>query len=216
MANPAPTKTEKSDILTRAYRKIMDGKRDELTGDDGLRSSVTRRKKRNGCAWQYYAAIPQKHWRQMSGRQAKILMEQAKRYGIPFGTATISLPDVVRALHDFLAENKHRLSRDDDAMLTGPASPALERYREERAAMARLARLEREGQLLPRDLVRHSLSKTATILRNAGDAMRKQYGEGAAELLYEALDDAVAEIERFFANPEPTTEAVEDDVTPDD
>ncbi|MEZ6152365.1 MAG: hypothetical protein R3C09_19875 [Pirellulaceae bacterium] len=84
-------------------------------------------------------------------------------------------------------------------MLNGPASPALERYREERALLARLQRLERETELLPRDLVRQSLAKTATLIRTAGESLQRQYGDGAAELLYEAIADAEAEIERFFA-----------------
>ena len=69
--------------------------------------------------WQYYASIPQKHWRQMSGRQTKVLNEQAALYGIPFGGATVDLPKVVRAVHDFLAENAHKLARDDDPLMQG-------------------------------------------------------------------------------------------------
>lgn len=180
----------------------MDGKPDDLTNEE--RTAVKRHEKgkEERLRWQYYGAIPQKHWRQMSGRQAKILNEQAVRYGIPFDGATVSLPAVVRALHDFLADNKHKLARDEDDLMVGPTSPALERYREERAAMARMMRLEREGELLPRDLVRQSLSKTATILRNAGESMQKQFGQSAADLLYEAIGDGEAEIVRFFTRRE--------------
>ena len=137
----------------------------------------------------------------MSGRQAKVLNEQTLRHGIPFGGATINLRKVVKALHDFLADNKHKLARDDDDLMSGPASPALERYREERAIMAKILRLEREGQLLPRDLVRQSMSKTAAIIRQVGESLQKQFGDAAAHLLYEGIDDATAEIERFFAGP---------------
>jgi hypothetical protein len=55
--------------------------------------------------WAYYRSIPQKHWREMSGRQTKVLHDQAELYGIPFGGATIDLPAVARRLHDFLAEH---------------------------------------------------------------------------------------------------------------
>ena len=198
--------TENADVVARAYRKIMDGKPDDLTNEE--RTAVKRHEKgkEERLRWQYYGAIPQKHWRQMSGRQAKILNEQAIRYGIPFDGATVSLPAVVRALHDFLADNKHKLARVDDDLMVGPTSPALERYREERAAMARMMRLEREGELLPRDLVRQSLAKTATILRNAGESMQKQFGQSAADLLYEAIGDAEAEIVRFFTRRETEVE----------
>jgi hypothetical protein len=95
----------------------------------------------------------------MSGRQTKVMNEQADRYGTPFGGVFIDLTKVVKAWHDFLAENAQRLARDPDELMQGGpgSSPALERYREERAALAKLDRLERERRLLPRDKVRQSL-----------------------------------------------------------
>lgn len=198
-----PEENANPEVLKRAVQKVVAGKQDELTGEerDVLRRHEKAKEER--LRWQYYGAIPQKHWRQMSGRQAKVINEQAVRYGIPFGGATIDLAAVVKALHDFLADNKHKLARDDDDMMLGPGSPALERYREERAMLARIVRLEREGELLPRDLVRQSLGKTAAIIRLAGETLQKQFGEAAAEVLYEAIGDAEAEIERFFT-AEPT------------
>lgn len=206
MGSPAskfPEENANPEVLKRAVQKVVAGKQDDLTGEekDVLRRHEKAKEER--LRWQYYRSIPQKHWREMSGRQTKVLNEQAVRHGIPFGGATIDLSAVVKALHDFLAENKHKLARDDDDLMSGPGSPALERYREERAALARLVRLEREGELLPRDLVRQSLSKTAAIIRLAGETLQKQFGEAAAEVLYEAIGDAEAEIDRFFT-AEPT------------
>lgn len=85
----------------------------------------------------------------MSDRQPKVINEQVVRYGIPFGGPKIDLPAVVRATHAFLAANAHKLAGDGDAMMNGAGGPVLERYREERAVLARLDRLEREGLLLP-------------------------------------------------------------------
>lgn len=189
-----------SDLVARAYRKLMDRK--ELTKPERAALKRHEREKEERLRWQYYGAIPQKHWRQMSGRQTKILHEQAQRYGIPWGGATINLPAVVRAVHDFLADHAHKLARDDDLLMQGSGSPALERYREERAAMARLDRLEREQQLIPRDLARESLGRVAAILRGAGDALQRQFGPAAVEVLNEALDDAQREIERAFGGHE--------------
>src|SRR4051794_36283760 len=104
----------------------------------------------------------------MSGRQAKVINEQAERYGLAFGGPTIDLPRFVRTLHDFLAKNALKLARDDDELMQcAPSSPALERYREERAALARLDRLEREGVLMPRDKAREALGQVAAIVRGA-------------------------------------------------
>src|SRR5215510_9029642 len=86
-----------SDLVARAYRKVMD--RQELSKQE--RSALKRheKEKEERLRWQYYGSIPQKHWRQMSGRQTKVLNEQADRYGLPFGGPTVSLPAFVKAFH---------------------------------------------------------------------------------------------------------------------
>lgn len=180
--------------VAAAYRKVM--ARQELT--EAERRALKRYEKQQEeiRRWKYYRAIPQRHWKRMSGRQAKQLNEQAVRYDIPFGGSTIDLPAVVKRLHDFLAENASKLARDDDALLNGALSPALERYREERAAIARLERLEREGKLLPRHEVRQFLARVATILREAGERLEREVGPAAAAIFYEALEEARQEIAR--------------------
>lgn len=197
-----------SDLVARAYRKVME--RQELTKQEREALKRHERKKEETLRWKYYHSIPQKHWREMSGRQAKVINEQAVRYGIPFGGRAIDLPAVVRSLHDFLADNAQRLSRDLDDMLVGTGSPALERYREERAKLARLDRLDREQQLLPRDEVREALSQIATILRGAGETLQREFGAGAADILYEALDDADREIDRTFGKPREASDHASD------
>jgi hypothetical protein len=199
-----------ADLVARAYRKVMD--RQELTKPERAALKRHEREKEERLRWQYYADVPQKHWRQMSGRQAKVLNEQAQRYGIPFGGSNINLPAVVRALHDFLADNAQKLARDDDPLMQGTGSPALERYREERAAMARLDRLEREQKLIPRDAARESLGRIAAILRGAGEALQREFGSAAVEILYEALDDSQREITRAFGDIEGATDELS---TPD-
>jgi len=183
-----------------AYKKVLAGQ--ELTVREQTTLKRFEKEKEERLRWQYYGSIPQRHWRDMSGRQTKVINEQALRYGLPFGGATVNLPAVVRALHDFLADNAQKLAQDDDALMQGSSSPALERYREERALIARLDRLEREGRLVPRDEVRDALGRIAAILRSAGDALQRQFGPAAAEILLEALDDASREIDRSFQSPE--------------
>jgi len=185
-----------SGLVARAYRKVMD--REELSRAEREALKRHEKQKEERLRWQYYRSIPQKHWREMSGRQAKVINEQALHYGIPFGGPKIDLPAVVKSLHNFLAENAEKLARDEDILLQGGSSPALERYREERAQLARLDRLERERQLLPRHEVKEALGRIAAIIRSAGDAIQRQFGAAAVEILYEALDDARREIDRFF------------------
>ena len=183
-------------LAGEAYKKVLEGK--ELTTRERTVLKRFEKGREERLRWQHYGSIPQKHWRTMSGRQTKVLNEQAARYGIPFGGAVIDLPAVVRALHDFLAENAVKLARDDDELMQGASSPALERYREERAALARLDRLEREDHLVPRDQVREALGRIAAIVRSAGDTLQRQFGLPALEILLEALDDAERELTRSF------------------
>jgi hypothetical protein len=186
------------DMAARAYRKVMTGEQPTAQERAALRRYETEQEETR--RWKYYESIPQKHWRQMSGRQTKVLNEQAERYGIPLGGRTINLPNVVRALHDFLAANARKLATDEDAdlMAADVSSPALERYREERAKLARLDRLERERALVPRDEVREGLGRIAAIMRSAGEALQSQFGSSAVDLLYEALDDAQREVDQRF------------------
>src|SRR4030065_190528 len=102
-------------LVAQALRKVAQG--EEPTPKE--RSALRRyeKKQEETRRWQYYASIPQKHWREMSGRQSKVLNEQAARYGIPFGGPTINLPDVARALPDFLAAQAAKL-RGEGAVLT--------------------------------------------------------------------------------------------------
>lgn len=150
--------------------------------------------------WAYYATIPQKHWREMSGRQTKVIREQAERYGIPFGGSKIDLPAVVRALHKFLATNARRLAVADgeDPLMAGVNSPALEEYRRARAKLAELDLLERKQVLLPRDQIHEGLGRITSVLRMAGDALQRQYGPEAQRILDEALDDAQREIDSLY------------------
>ena len=191
----AATRVDK-DLIGRAYRKVAN--QEELSAQE--RSALRRfeKQREEKLRWAYYGSIPQKHWRQMSGRQTKVINEQAERYGIPFGGPSIDLPAVVRALHDFLATHAHKLTGDDDPMLAGGSSPALERYREERAALARLDRLERERLLVRRDEVREGLGRIAAIIRGAGEVLQREFGAAALEVLNDALDDAQSEIARCF------------------
>jgi hypothetical protein len=186
------------ELAASAVNKMIKGE----TPTSAERSALRRHEKQQEETkrWEYYSAIPQKHWREMSGRQTKILQEQADRYDIPFAGRTINLPKVVRAFHDFLAKNARKLNTDDDALMQGDSSnsPALERYREERAALARLDRLEREATLVSRDEVRQGLGRIAATLRNAGETIQRQFGNAASDVIIEALDDAENDIARWL------------------
>ena len=78
-------------------------------------------------------AIPKGLWCEWSGRQPKVVNEQADRYRLPLRGRTIDLPEFVRAFHDFLAANAKKLAGTDadDPLLAGASSAMLELYRGE-------------------------------------------------------------------------------------
>ena len=197
-ATHAGSAVEKA-LLAGAVRKLASGQQDHLTREERAALRRHEKEQEERLRWQYYRTIPQKHWREMTGRQTKVINEQADRYGLPFGGPTIDLPALARKLHDFLADNALKLSKEDDPLLAGGGnSPALEQYRQEKFLLARLDRQEREGDLIARDKAREAMGRIAAILRGAGEALQRQYGSQAAEILHEALDDAQHQIDQAF------------------
>ena len=164
------------------------------------------RKREEETRWKHYNNISQKHWREMSGRQAKQLIEQAERHGIPFGGRTICLPEVVKAYHDFLVRNARILARaDDEDLYSNVTSPALERLREETYKLRRLERLKREDELVDRNIMHDCLARLAGVLRRAGDRLQRRCGPEAFAIYNEALDGIDRELETFFGNEAPST-----------
>src|SRR4051812_11949728 len=90
---PGATKTPLSspavaqDVVARAYAKVI--QKADLTREEREALKRHEREKEERLRWQFYRTIPQKHWKLMSGRQAKILHAQASRYDLPFGGATV-------------------------------------------------------------------------------------------------------------------------------
>lgn len=112
-----------------------------------------------------------------------------RRDGMPGTKGAWSLPDIT-------AWRMERLRRGEAAWTTGD-SPALEEYRRERAMLARLERLEREGQLVRRDVIHQHLTRFASAIRQAGEQLQKAFGADAGEILAEAIDDAERELSRL-------------------
>ena len=168
--------------------------------------------------WRYYATIPKKHWVKLSGRQHKVLDEQAGRYGIPIFGSLIDLAAVARWLHDFLARNATKLRPDDEALLQGESDWA-EKYRQERTLLLRLERHEREGALVARDKSRLCWTRVAGVLHRAGETFQRQFGPAALRILNRALEDATREVDALFsdgAQPDRTNDGGGDSPVPGD
>lgn len=81
-----------------------------------------------------------------------------------------------------------------DGEIQGAKTPMAEKWRGERYLMARMERLEKEGQLVDRGAVRCCFELVAGHLRRAGEQMRRQGLAAAAGILDSALDESVREV----------------------
>jgi hypothetical protein len=107
------------ELVTSALRKREAGQQPTAQELAALRRYEKQRDEQQ--RWDHYRTVPKKHYTAMSGRQRKVLNEQADRYGIPCSGEVIDLGAVLRWVHDSLAKNSHRLSGD---ALGGPSGGA--------------------------------------------------------------------------------------------
>ncbi len=197
-AKPAPPPSASEQMDRELAGSALDKRRRGVTPNTQELAALRRieQQREEELRWDYYRTIPQKHWREMSGRQAKVINEQADRYQLPFDGAKVDLPAVVKALHNFLAEHGRKLLDDAGELTPESTSPMLERIREEDWRLKRVKRLLAEGQVLPRGVVHDWFSQVAGLLRKAGELLEKQFGPEALEI----HDKALASAERLITD----------------
>lgn len=196
MARQPPTPEDRQ-LAVAAARKRQAGQK--LTRDEDRALRRVQRYQEETDRWKHYAAVPKDHYVRLSGRQHKIVDEQARRYGLPLLGETIDLATVLVRFHDLLRDHGHKLTDElDDA--TGPSSPAIERLREEQYKMARIERREMQGQLLPRALVRRALQVIASQVNSLGEDMQRQFGLDAFRLVTKTVDAIERQLEELIGD----------------
>lgn len=170
-------------LATAAAKKRAAGQRLNRAEEAALRRVLKAREE--AAREKTLAECPKKIYLRLAGRQAKVVNEQADRYGLPLRGEVVNLFEIIRAFHDLLPKL---------GSLIGHDGPALERLREEKFRLAQLDRRERESQLLPRDAVHERLALVASILRRAGETLARRCGPEAHQILNEALDEADREV----------------------
>ena len=103
-------------------------------------------------------------------------------------------PDGTYDLRAVVEWREGRIAQDD--VEAGPGgSPALEEYRKRKAELAALDLEERRGNLLRKEVMRQQLERMAVILRGASERLQVAFGLPAKEMLDEAINDFLREIE---------------------
>ncbi len=128
----------------------------------------------------FVRAVPKKLYGEWSGRQTKILHDQADLYGLPLRGETIDLVALVARLHEWLAEHKHELA----IVAKGEASASSGGGRGDLvAAQAENVRKKNQlldatiekkaGELIPRETCHLLLGRLAKILQKSGHTLHK-------------------------------------------
>ncbi len=186
-----------ADLVFAAMTKLHHGERPTQAE---MRAFKAYEKRRDAESMdRHFSAVPQKLWREWSGRSSQVFREQRERYGIPIGR-TIDLRLLALWLHDFLAKHSKLLKGQSGGEGTEAVlSPALERQREARAKMAELELAEKEGELVNVAELHEQRTYGINKLRKCGEKLERRYGSGAKKI----LDDTLRDLERAYApNPE--------------
>ena len=155
--------------------------------------------------WEYCRRLPNRVYRLLSGRQSKVLLEQSERHGLPVAGASLDLLAIIRAFHDLLSRHRHRLLTEDpdETLMKSGEGPTLERWRLAKAQLAELDVQERIGNLADMDAVRFGFGILANILRGVGEKLQRHFGEGAADIFNNGIEDFQRAAEAQFEGPQP-------------
>jgi hypothetical protein len=77
----------------------------------------------------------------------------------------------------------------DDPLLSGAATPALERYRSLKADLAEIDVGERRGRIVRSAVISDAIKGGLSAMRQTGDRLTRQFGNDAGQLYNEGIDD---------------------------
>ena len=205
MKNIIPTKVIPSESVSEqmendaarmALERAASGNKLTIAELRSIRVVENRRDSRD--RWIHYETIPKKDYREMSGRQAKIINEQANRYGIPIAGSTISLPALLRWLHDFLAEKQHVLRRDVDDVAMNADTEAAERYRRAKAGQEEIKLAAMQGRYCDTEQILSGLGIYFGSLRESFHALQKRVDRSACRDIQDAINGAEEKAREFL------------------
>ena len=185
-----------NDAARMALERAAAGEKLTIAELRAIRVVENRRDSRD--RWIHYETIPKKDYREMSGRQAKIINEQANRYGIPIAGRTISLPALLRWLHDFLAEKQHILRRDVDDVAMNADTEAAERYRKAKAGQEEIKLAAMQGRYCDTEQILSGLGIYFGSLRESFHSLQKRVDRAACREIQEAINGAELKAREFL------------------
>jgi len=166
----------------------------------------------------FVETVPKSLYCEWSGRQTKILHDEADLYGMPLRGSTINLPELIRWLHNFLAQHKHELPGlvKEGAAGDGHTLSLKEQLNQEKLTAARLQNEDRammqavkKRQLVPTEVLHEKLGLMGKMLRSCGEQLYKRHGQEAGDVLSATLENFLILLDELVEEtaPEPNTPA---------
>lgn len=142
------------------------------------------------------ADLPKKTYCKLSGRQVKVINEQAERYGLPIGDATVDMYAAVAAFHDFLADHARVFGEDEDLRA--------EKLRKEIAVLERRAKIldgeikQQKSQFIEKADLHRRMMWLATRMQSLGERMATIGGRECQQAVNDFLEEIAREIENGY------------------
>lgn len=169
-----------AELAATALEKRRNGERptrDELAGLRRHEAAEEENKR-----WQYYATIPKKHLRELTGRATEQLHRVADRHGAPLRGRTIDLGQLLAWVFEFIERHKAAIESSEE-----PRSAELERLRRAQADKVEIQNREKLGSLRNVEQVYALLDFVGNQIRKASEEIRQRFGDGPADVLQDAV-----------------------------
>jgi hypothetical protein len=111
-------------------------------------------------------------------------------------------PAVVAAWVAIKAERAKPAPTDADPLLADGDSPGLERYRNAKADLAEMERDRQRRRIVNVEEIEPALMQLAGVMRNASENLARQFGNDAAGIVNEAVDEWGVGVAKLFAAAE--------------
>ncbi len=120
--------------------------------------------------------------------------------GCPGGPGKYPLPEIIGWCKENIWKPRPASQSADDPLLVGSNSPALEKYREQKAAQETIKTARMQGEYIPIETAREFVAAISANLKSAADRLEEQFGPAARKLMESALEDIFTAADRHLEN----------------
>lgn len=195
-SSPETLSPKELELLESAIEKQRDGRSISVREDRAVRKAARIREAERRD--EVLSSVPLGVYDAMAGISARRRHDDARAYGAPLRGTSIDLRELVRWMHEFIAENRGHLRRDDDEalMLADTSDPSLSRYRLAKARLAENELAQQTRELVPVSLVAPVFDALADAMREAAEQVGRDLGPAAQDAVSERIEAVLDEAER--------------------